>query len=289
MVDITTPNPTLQQLLSDLEKQGGFYKANFKEICESADGFYGAKGSEVRRRYQQALDRLCRRKSALEYKKLVEENGVAPSASTVQNAMEELKKAMAGATVANPKQPETETKATPVSKVSFQDDSRRSNTPPPHSLFTPPPSPGRSLFKSMQTPDMSISSATEASAEEMSLSHDPTIGWSASNPHIIPVTKPNMVLPHGFVSMFSDACAGFGQHERDIYFLSRLIGGDLKFWKASTPSMFHEYRGRCILVEGPALDYVQTDPAVMIQSLNETTKLTSNPIPSVWRLLSNVV
>jgi len=192
--------------------------------------------------------------------------------------MEELKKAMDTVAVADNKPEDIKKQApakAPTKKVSMADPllQPRTTTPPPvHSLFTPPLSPG--LFKSLHLPDLSVTLATEPMED---LSVDPSVGWMASNPHIIPVTKGNSHLPHGFVSMYSDSVRGFGTHERDIFILSKVIGGNLQHWKASVPK-FGEYRGRCILVEGPALDYIQSNSKVMLDSLKESCALQGNTI-----------
>ena len=275
MVHLNKPNPAAKQLLSDLEFYGGRRKAFFQDICNHKEGFYGQPGSLIRRKYQQAVDRLVRRYSAVKYKGIVEENGVAPAAATIEDAMEELKKAMEKTALID-EDDKAPAKA-PGKKVTMKDTptQARATTPPPPigSLFTPPSSPG--IFKSLQSPEASVTSATEGIDD---LSVDPTVGWTASNPHIVPVTKGNAHLPHGFVSMYSDSVRGFGTHERDIYILSKVIGGDLQHWKASVPKGFGEYRNRCILVEGPALDYIQGNSKVMLDSLKETCNLHGNTI-----------
>ena len=100
-IDTSTPSPVLKQLLTDIEFRGGRKKANFLQICKGAEGFYGSKGSELRRSYQQAVDRINRKKSS-SYKELVEKCGIIPATATIKEAMEELRAAMAKASVSAP-------------------------------------------------------------------------------------------------------------------------------------------------------------------------------------------
>lgn len=281
MVAISKPNPLLAQLLKDLEANGGLYKADFDNIAKENSGYYGESGSAVKRNYVTTIDNLKRRYTAQQYKEIVEANNILPCAQTVNDAMEELKERMAKATVSNAKpsaatseEPKGDTKE--AKKVTVVEPVR-SMTPPPtkSSLFSPPSSPGG--FKSILSPDLSVTSHT--TMEEESLDVDASVGWSEQNPHIIPVLKGNSMLPHGFVSMYSDSVANDEwKHERDVYFISKVIGGDLKNWKACIPKGFGEYRGRCILVCGPSLDYIQADPSVMLKSLEDTAKIYNSPI-----------
>ena len=278
-VDTSKPNPVLNQILTDLEFCGGRKKANFLQICKNADGFYGTKGLELRRRYQLAIDRINRKKSST-YKELVEACGIAPSAATIEEAMEELRAQMSKATIAAPANKDKTDK-----KVTNETDNvpqpPRNKTPPKPSQaisFTPPPSPG--LFHHALTlPGLSVTSATETSNKDFS-SIDPTVGWASDNPHIIPVKKGNTCLPHGFCGMFADSVL-IGAFERDVFFLTKTIGGDLSKWKATLPNHndFPEYTGRCVLVEGPGADYIHTDSLVLVESLNKTLKLSKNNIP----------
>ena len=282
MVGIQKPNPQLKQLLQDLERKGGLHKADFHGICKNNTGFYGVKGSSVRRNYQAAIDRLKRRKTAQEYKEIVEANGVTPCSETVQNAMDELKERMAKATVSDTKAADTkaDTKAAdakPEKKVVVTEPPRPTTPPPPPMkiLFSPPASPG--LFAT----DISVTSVTadQTVSQEEGSSFDSTVGWLRENPHIIPVPYGNGALPHGFVSMFSESVGNDEwKHERDVFFLCKVIGGDLAKWKASIPNDFPQYQNRCILVEGPGLDYIQIDPKTMIASLEETLKINKCPI-----------
>ena len=273
MVVTSKPNPALKQILTDLERFGGRNKACFLDICNKAEGFYGKPGSLVRRTYQQAVDRLIHRKSAQEYKALVEESGLSPAAATIEDAMEELREAMAKTAVADP--PPGEKRAADIKAI--EPAVKRNKTPPRQANFertTPPPSPG--LFKTMQSPDVSVTSATDNS-DDFALICDPSVGWTSDNPHIIAVNRGNTVLPHGFASMFSDTVR-IGSHERDIYFLSKTIGGDVAHWKASVPTSFPEYQDRCILVEGCGLDYIHADDKTMRDSLDSTLRLNNNNI-----------
>ena len=278
MVDIVNPNPCLKQLLKDLERKGGRFNVDFHSICKNNSGFYGAKGSAVRRRYQEAVDRLKRQKNGQEYQDIVIANGITPCAQTISNAMEDLKDRMVKAAISDTQVAEaaekTVAKPVPTKKATITE-LPRATTPPPQQnkvLFSPPPSPG--LFA-----DMSVTSTTETTAAFDELNLDVTVGWTPGNPHIIPVPYGNGVLPHGFVSMFSDSVANDDwKHERDVFFLSKVIGGDLGNWKASIPHDQMEYKNRCILVEGPGLDYIHIDSNVMLDSLDSTLKLNRCPI-----------
>ena len=94
MVVPVKPNHILKQILKDLESNGGIRKADFKDICERKKGFYGVSGSNTRRNYQTAVDRLKRRYSAAQYKAICVENGVLPCAQTCEDVMDELKQRM---------------------------------------------------------------------------------------------------------------------------------------------------------------------------------------------------
>jgi len=279
-VDTSQPNPVLKQILTDIEFRGGRKSAIFLQICKGAEGFYGAKGSNLRRLYQQAVDRINRKKSST-YKELVEECGIAPSAATIQESMEELRTAMAKATLTTPAEKEEQEKKVTIAEKPMA----RSKTPPPPPpqptlSFTPPPSPG--LFhQAIASPGLSVTSATETSSGDFASLLDSTTGWTADNPHIIPVVKGNTSLPHGFNGMFSDSVP-IGAFERDVYYVTKAIGGDLAKWKATLPDEgdFPEYSGRCVLVEGPGSDYIHTDPQVLTDSLSETLKLQKNEIPN---------
>ncbi|KAL3893748.1 MAG: hypothetical protein SGARI_007963 [Bacillariaceae sp.] len=61
--------------------------------------------------------------------------------------------------------------------------------------------------------------------------------------------------------MYSDT-VGIGAYERDVYFITKTIGG------------------RCILVEGPGVDYIQMDKKVVLESLEATLKMPKNDIPT---------
>ena len=270
MVSTVTPSPQLKQVLKDLELRGGRNKAAFQDICNENEGFYGVAGSTVRRTYQHLRDRLVNRKTAEQYKDIVEKCGVVPAAATISEAMEELKKAMEKATIAPTPTaapaptpaPAKDEQKTPTRKVKVADPN-----------LTPPTSPGPALFKKMmQSPsDVSITSFTATTLTMDDL--DPNVGWSPTNPHIVPVPRGNTILPHGFVSMFAGASAGVGAHERDIYFLSKVLGGDISKWKCTIPTDFPDYVGRCLLVESPGLDYLHMDAKVLVDSLEATMKL----------------
>lgn len=293
MVITTDPNPVLKQLLTDLEFAGGRDKADFLDICNRNIGFYGAAGSSVRRAYQRARDRLLR-KTAVEYRDLVALSGVAPAAATRQTAqMEELRAAMADVNVTG--QDSNDRKTQPKRKASCDITPPRpaaplrSRTPPPLLLrhSTPPASPAVK-FKDLNitSPQPSVASVTDYTAfEDLSQAPadqvDPNIGWTEDNPQVIPVMRKNMALPHGFSGMFSDTVT-IGSYERDVYFISKTIGGDLDKWKAQEPpaGMFPEYDGRSILVEGPSLDYIHSDRETLDSCLTATLALQKNDIPA---------
>ena len=280
------PNPVLNQIIQDVEFCGGRKKANFLAICKQSPGFYGGKGSELRRKYQLAFDRIKRKYTAQQYKKLVLACGVAPSAATIEDEMEELRQELAKVTVSEKAGDKNDKKVkiveptpkTPTAPV-------RSTTPTPATAaakhigdLTPPPSP--SPFLAMQSPTLSVTSITETSDNNVDGLLDSTRGWSLDNPHIIPVARGNKPLPHGFAGMFSDSVQ-IGSYERDVFFISKTIGGDVVKWNASIPEngYFPEYAGRCVLVEGPAMDYIHADTSVVLESLNKTMELSKNEIP----------
>ena len=230
----------------------------------------------MHRNHQEAIDRLKRRKNAQQHKEIVEANGVTPCSNTVNDAMDELKERMAKTTV-NDSKPPTEAKEGKAKK-----EPPRPSTPPPPTkqvLFSPA-SPGiTNMFQKMvASPEASVTSATDQT-EDILLFGDSSVGWTADNPHIIPVPHGNGVLPHGFVSMFSDSVQNDDwKHERDICFVSKVVGGDLAHWKASVPTGFPEHSGRCILVEGPALDHIQIETNVMTANLTATLGFANCPI-----------
>lgn len=272
-VDTATPNPVLNQILQDIEDCGGRKKAHFLTICNNSPGFYGRPGSQLRRAYQLAVDRV-RRKTAVAYKQLVDDCGIVPCAATVEDTMEELRRDME----------RTEIKANKYEKSVKIDEQKhippktppRAKTPPPPLIDrSPPPSPG---FSSPAPSVTSFSDTTEHLLSNV-LNIDSTLGWSSDNPHIIAVHRGNMSLPHGFGGMFSDSVS-IGSYERDVFYITKTIGGDLAKWKASIPGQdnFPEYKGRCILVEGPGLDYIHADHKTLQDSLTATLALPRNEI-----------
>lgn len=296
MVELTV-NPTNKQILKDLELKGGRDKADFLDICNKNKGFYGVKGSSVRRTYQRAVDRIKRNLTAQEYFALVEANDLTPCSQTKNDAMEELKQAMAKATISDtaetaptaPDKPTTETKRAPAEtkpapakKVAVVEPARSKTPPPTTSHFMP----GSPLFKTLfSPPESSVTSHTEPTGSEYDNLHiallnegDPNTGWSPSNPHIIAVNGTNTVLPHGFVSMVCKKAQGFGAHDRDVHFISKVIGGDRDKWKAWIPSGFEEFHLRCYMVEGPGLDFIQIDSKVLLDSLEATCNIQNCPI-----------
>lgn len=295
-VSTSEPNPLVKQLLEDIEFFGGRNKANFLHICTEKPGFYGAKGSNVRRRYHYAVDRLRHRKTGVEYKKFVEANGVAPSAATIADAnMEELREEMTKVKV-DEKKTSSKTKTAATAKATASDKATgeaddkdakvhfsardRSKTPP--RTMTPPKGVLSAGFMSPDAASVtSLTDDTETGVDEKTLfGIDANLGWTSDNPHIIPVTRGTTILPHGFSSMVAENVE-IGPHERDIYYLLKTIGGDLDKWKAMRPPIgeFPEYDNRCILVSGPGLDYIHSDKKTLTDSLTATLQLQRNPIP----------
>jgi hypothetical protein len=274
MVSTTTPNPELTQILTDLEFGGGRNTTDFAGVCNRNQAFYGAKASALRRKYQYVVDRLGpNKKSAIDYCNIVIESGVVPSRATVHDAkMEELRKSLAKA------QLEDQTVATKptatVAKAPAVLTPPRPKTPPVNQQVQ---------FQVVSSPNPSVLSATdETAAFDLSGGDvDPTIGWSVDNPHIIWIQKLNAPLPHGFTGLFSDTVEGLGSYERDVYFITKTIGGDLKHWSASIPAddMFPNYKGRCVLIQGPSTDYVHSDKDTLLDSLTATLSLPKNEIP----------
>ena len=281
MVEISRPNPTLKHLLQDIKNGGGLHKADFQGICDSNPDYYGAGASDHRRKFQQARDRLVRRRTATAYKQLVEACGILPCAATVQDAkMEQLREEMKEVSVSDPK-PKTDD-AKPADAKKKEVKIAPSKTPPRSRppVYPPPPSPG--VFESLMSPTPSVTEETVHDDFGIPLaSLDPTVGWTPDNPHKIPITRKNTVLPHGFCGMFSDSVV-VGSYERDVYFIGKTIGGDIAKWKACFPEIgnFPEFEGRCVLVEATGLDYIQSDLKVLEESLTATLTLNKNGIPT---------
>lgn len=284
MVVITEPNPILAQLLTDIEFFGGRNKADFINICNRNPGFYGSSGSKIRRQYQYARDRLQRRKTAIEYRDLCLACDVAPCAVTQQEAkMEELRKEMAEFAVDDKIAEDTnDNEEKKVLKFAVPPVVGRSKTPPRTTLsfkHTPPPSPG--LMPGFTSPVPSVTDETVTDDFSTYDETNNTAGWTEDNPHVIHVVRKNTILPHGFTAMFSDAVERLGSYERDVYYITKTIGGDLMKWQARIPTdaAFPDFVGRCILVEGPGLDYIHAERKVVEESLASTVSLAKNDIP----------